>query len=184
MGHGSSLLLGIDGLVVDSVLLDASGRRVVHCSTDPGLAGWCPDCRQQSSSQKERVTTRPRDVRIGPDRPDLLCHKRKWHCRVPECERKVFTEALPEEIPARARITTRARRAAARSIGDHLRPVSGARCRGRIGHGLADRAQRVRRLRRRGAARRLMSGRQSSGKSKHPAPVANLDTSESLRNLE
>jgi transposase len=37
----------------------------------------------------------------------------------------VFTEALPEEIPARARITTRARRAAAQSIGDHLRPVSG-----------------------------------------------------------
>ena len=125
MDQGSSLLLGIDGLVVDSVLLDESGRRVVHCSTDPELAGWCPDCRQQSSSPKERVTTRPRDVRIGPDRPELLWHKRKWHCRVPECERKVFTESLPEEIPARARITTRARRAAAQSIGDHLRPVSG-----------------------------------------------------------
>ena len=99
MEHGSSLLLGIDGLVVDSVLLDASGRRVVHCSTDPELAGWCPDCRQQSSSPKERVTTRPRDVRIGPDRPELLWHKRKWHCRVAECERKVFTESLPQEIP-------------------------------------------------------------------------------------
>jgi transposase len=37
----------------------------------------------------------------------------------------VFTEALPEDIPARARITTRARRGAAQSIGDHLRPVSG-----------------------------------------------------------
>jgi len=125
MEDGSSLLLGIDGLVVDSVLLDESGRRVVHCSTDPELAGWCPGCRQQSSSPKERVTTRPRDVRIGPDRPELLWHKRKWHCRVAECERKVFTESLPEEIPARARITTRARRAAALSIGDHLRPVSG-----------------------------------------------------------
>ena len=125
MEHGSSLLLGIDGLVVDSVLIGEFGRRVVHCSTDPELAGWCPDCRQQSSSPKERVTTRPRDVRIGPDRPDLLWHKRKWHCRVAECERKVFTESLPEEIPARARITTRARRAAAQSIGDQLRPVSG-----------------------------------------------------------
>jgi hypothetical protein len=55
----------------------------------------------------------------------LLWHKRKWHCRVPECERKVFTEALPADIPARARITTRARRAAAQPIGDHCRPVSG-----------------------------------------------------------
>ena len=125
MDQGSSLLLGIDGLIVDRVVIDGSGRRVVHCSTDPEMAGWCPGCRQQSSSPKERVTTRPRDLRIGPDRPDLLWHKRKWHCRVPACERKVFTEALPEEIPARARITTRARRAAAQSIGDHLRPVSG-----------------------------------------------------------
>ena len=120
------MLMGIEGLVVDQVLLDDAGRRVVHCSTDPELAGWCPDCRQQSSSPKDRVTTRPRDLRIGPDRPDLLWHKQKWHCRVAECERKVFTEALPEDIPARARITTRARRAAAQSIGDHLRPVSGA----------------------------------------------------------
>jgi transposase len=125
MDQGSSLLLGIEGLVVDRVLIDDAGRRVVHCSTDPELAGWCPACRQQSSSPKERVTTRPRDLRIGPDRPVLLWHKRKWHCRVPECERKVFTEALPEDIPARARITTRARRAVAVSIGDHCRPVSG-----------------------------------------------------------
>jgi len=64
----------------------------VHCSTDPELAGWHPECRQQSLSPKERVRTTPRDVRIGPDRPLLLWHKRKWHCRVPECERKVFIE--------------------------------------------------------------------------------------------
>jgi transposase len=125
MDQSSSLLLGIDGLVVESVLIDESGRRVVHCTTDPELAGWCPKCRQQSSSPKERVVTRPRDLRIGPDRPVLLWHKHKWHCRVQECERKVFTDALPEQIPARARITTRARRAAAVSIGDHGRPVSG-----------------------------------------------------------
>ena len=124
MDQGSSLLLGIDGLVVDRVLIDESGRRVVHCSTDPEVAGWCPVCRQRSSSPKDRVTTRPRDVPIGADRPLLLWHKRKWHCRVPECERKVFTEALPEQIPARARISTRARRQVARSIGDHGRPVS------------------------------------------------------------
>jgi hypothetical protein len=37
----------------------------------------------------------------------------------------VFTKSLPEQISVRARITTRARRAAAVSIGDHSRPVSG-----------------------------------------------------------
>ena len=64
---------------------------------------------------------RPRDIRIGPGRPELLWHRRKWHRRVPDCERRV---ELPEEVTARARITTRAWRAAAQSIGDHLRPVS------------------------------------------------------------
>ena len=66
--------------------------------------------------------TRPRDVRIGLDRPKLLWHKRKWHCRVPECERKVFTErtaradtgAGPDHYPGppgrrRSRSVTRAR---------------------------------------------------------------------------
>jgi transposase len=70
------------------------------------------------------VTTRPRDVRIGTDRPVLLWRKRKWRCRVDGCERKVFTGSLPDQIPARARITTRARRLAAEAIGDHTRPVS------------------------------------------------------------
>ena len=52
MDQGSSLLLGIEGLIVDRVLIDDAGRRVVHCSTDPELAGWCPACRQQSSSPR------------------------------------------------------------------------------------------------------------------------------------
>src|SRR5690349_20921033 len=102
MDQGSCLLLGIVGLLVDRVLIDVFGRRALLCMPDPVLEGLCPACRRQSSSPKERVVTRPRDVRIGPDRPVLLWHKRKWHCRVPDCERKVFTEALPEQITARA----------------------------------------------------------------------------------
>ena len=125
MDQSSSLLLDIDGLVVDQVVRDDVGRRVVHCSTDPQLAGWCPECGEQSRSPKAWVTTRPRDVRLGEDRPILLWRKRKWRCQVDGCERKVFTECLPEQIPARARITTRARRLAAEAIGDHTRPVSG-----------------------------------------------------------
>ena len=125
MDQSSSLLLDIDGLVVDQVVRNDAGRRVVHCSTDPQLAGWCPECGEQSKSPKAWVTTRPRDVRLGEDKPILLWRKRKWRCQVDGCERKVFTECLPEQIPARARITTRARRLAAEAIGDHTRPVSG-----------------------------------------------------------
>jgi hypothetical protein len=48
---GSSLLLGIDGLIVDRVLIDDAGRRVVHCSTDPELAGGA---RRAGSSPRRR----------------------------------------------------------------------------------------------------------------------------------
>jgi hypothetical protein len=48
----------------------------------------------------------------------------QWRCRIISCERKVFTECLPTQIPARARITTRARRRAEEAIGDHTRLVS------------------------------------------------------------
>jgi len=62
----------IDGLVVDQVVRDDAGRRVVRCSTDPQLAGWCPTCGEQSMTPKAWVTTRPRDVRLGGDQPILL----------------------------------------------------------------------------------------------------------------
>lgn len=78
MDQSSSLLLDIDGLVVDQVVRNDAGRRVVHCSTDPQLAGWCPECGEQSKSPKAWVTTRPRDVRLGEDKPILLWRKRKW----------------------------------------------------------------------------------------------------------
>jgi len=124
MDKGSSLLLDIDGLLVDRVDRDADGRRTVLVRTDPDAAGWCPQCGERSTSPKQWVTTRPRDVVLGSDRPKLLWRKRKWHCRTVWCERKVFTDCLPGQIPARARITCRARQRAAIGIGDHGRAVS------------------------------------------------------------
>jgi len=82
MDQSSSLLLNIDGLVVDCVVRDDAGRRVVHCSTDPQLAGWCPACGEQSTAPKAWVVTHPRDVMIGEDRPILLWRKQKWRCQV------------------------------------------------------------------------------------------------------
>ena len=55
MDQSSSLLLNIDGLVVDCVVRDDAGRRVVHCSTDPQLAGWCPACGEQSTQGPGKV---------------------------------------------------------------------------------------------------------------------------------
>ncbi|AZI57422.1 transposase family protein [Nakamurella antarctica] len=107
IGQSGSLLLGIDGFLVERVVHDDSGRRVVRCRTELVLEGWCPSCRQQSRSPRGCVTTRPRDLPFGSDSPLLLWRKQKWHCRVAKCVRKVFTENLHGQVPARARITTR-----------------------------------------------------------------------------
>ena len=97
MDQSSSLLLDIHGLVVDRVVRDDAGRRVVRCSTDPQLAGWCPACGEQSTSPKAWVTARPQDVRLGEDRPILLWRKRKWLCRVAQMR----AEGI-HRVPARA----------------------------------------------------------------------------------
>ena len=80
MTHGSSLLLGLDGMVVESVDLDDDGSRTVHLGTDPVGVGICPGCGVRSRRSKGWVRTRPRDVKVGPDRPALSWRKRKWVC--------------------------------------------------------------------------------------------------------
>jgi len=56
MDQVSSLLLGIEGLHVVDVRLDAAGQRagqrVAPFTTGPDLAGWCPQCGEQSTSPK------------------------------------------------------------------------------------------------------------------------------------
>ena len=42
MDQGSSLLLGIEGLIVDRVLIDDAGRRVVALLDGPGVGGVVP----------------------------------------------------------------------------------------------------------------------------------------------
>jgi len=54
MDQGSSLLLGIEGLIVDGVLIDDAGQRVVHCSTGPELVGWCPECGSSCPRRRSR----------------------------------------------------------------------------------------------------------------------------------
>lgn len=106
MVDGSSLLLDLDGVVVESVQRLADGTRLVHVLTAPEWVGICPECGERSSRSKGWVQTGPRDVQVGPDRPVLRWRKRKWLCPSTVCARRVFTEAVAG-IPARARVTPR-----------------------------------------------------------------------------
>lgn len=108
MSNGSTLLLGLDGIVVDTVTLAEDGVRVVVVGTADEWVGRCPKCATRSWRSKGWVTTRPRDIKIGPDHPRIMWRKRKWLCINVLCKRKSFTESTPT-VPARARMTTRAK---------------------------------------------------------------------------
>ena len=67
-----SLLLGLDGVVVESVTINDEHTRTVHVRTVAEWIGRCPQCDTRSSRSRGAVTTRPRDVKVGPDRPQIV----------------------------------------------------------------------------------------------------------------
>jgi Helix-turn-helix domain of transposase family ISL3 len=58
-----------------------------------------------------------------PDRPRIVWRRRKWLCTNISCKRKSFTEATPA-VPARARMTTRAKSEMACAVLDDNRSVA------------------------------------------------------------
>ena len=64
-----SLLFGLDGVVVESVHVDIDRTRTIIVLTALEWVGVCPDCTSRSSRSKGWVSTRPRDIKIGPDIP-------------------------------------------------------------------------------------------------------------------
>ena len=93
---------------MESVEIAEDRIRTVHVLTAADWVGMCPGCAIRSSRSKGWVTTRPRDIKIGPDRPRIVWRKRKWLCTNSLCQRKSFTESAPS-IPPRARMTVRAK---------------------------------------------------------------------------
>jgi transposase len=94
-----SLLLGLDGVVVDLVQIDVDRTRTVYVLTAVDWVGVCPGCTVRSSRSKGWVSTRPRDVKIGPDIPRIVWQKRKWLCTNTSRKRKSFTESVPSANP-------------------------------------------------------------------------------------
>jgi transposase len=119
----TTLLVGLDGVVVDRVELDPDGCRVVHVST-VDTAAVCPSCRSVSMSVKGWVETGPRDVAL-PVPSRLVWHKRRWRCRQSGCARSSFTESIPQ-VPRGARITGRLRDAAGAAVAAGGRTITQA----------------------------------------------------------
>jgi transposase len=110
----TTLLLGLDGVVVERVALDPHGCRVVHLATVSDMPVVCPSCRTPSASPKGWVMTRPRDL-PGPTSARLEWRRRRWRCHQAECPRSTLTESIPQ-LPPRARLTTRLRAAAGQAV--------------------------------------------------------------------
>jgi transposase len=111
VSDGTTILFGLPGVAVREVERVADGR-VVHVVTDDAAAAACPVCGVFSSTVRQRRLTRPRDLGYGEQPVAVRWHKVQYACVEPGCPRKAFTEQIPE-VPARARVTGRLRRAAA-----------------------------------------------------------------------
>jgi len=70
---------------------------------------------------------RPRDVRRGADEVAVRWIKRRWKCDEDRCDRKTFTEWVPQ-VPSRCRLTARLREQAGTEIaGRGITPAEAAR---------------------------------------------------------
>ena len=118
MEHGTTVLLGLEGVAVRRVEAADGGARVVHVATASETAAACPSCGVFSTSVKEQVTTRPKDLPYGAAPVLLRWHKRRWRCREAACPRQTFTETIPQ-VPHRARTTTRLRAACADAVSEN-----------------------------------------------------------------
>ena len=113
----ASCLLGLEGLAVERVVRTVLGVKIVQLVTDDPDAARCPSCAMVSTSGKDWVLTRPRDLPCGGEFAVVQWRKRRWRCRTVGCPRGSFTEQVAQ-VPAGMRTTTRLRTALAVAVED------------------------------------------------------------------
>ena len=123
----ASVLFGVEGLQVTDAQALPDGTLEVWAVTGDPAAAACPDCGTVSARRHDTVLTRPRDVRRGPDPVAVWWVKRRWKCQEPGCDRKTFTERVPQ-VPPRCRLTARLREQAGTEVaGRGITPAEAAR---------------------------------------------------------
>lgn len=121
MVNDTTRLLGLEGLAVVKVDEGVHGP-VVHLETADEAARACPECGVRARRVKGWTVTRPRDLPVAGRHTELRWRKRRWFCDERACPRGTFTEQVGQ-VPARARLTTRLRRAAGAAVADGGRTV-------------------------------------------------------------
>ena len=113
----ATCLLGLRGLAVERVALTAGGVKIVQLVTSDPDAARCPGCREVSTSAKEWVLTRPKDLPCGGMAVAMQWRRRRWRCRRQDCPQQTFTERVGQ-VASGMRTTTRLREGLARAVAD------------------------------------------------------------------
>src|SRR6266516_3055122 len=103
--EGTALLQLPEGMRLDQIQITENGLVLEVVATHP--TSCCPLCSDPSSSIHCHYRRTLRDVPCAGRRVQLLLTVRKFSCRNPYCERKVFAERLPDLVEPWARTTIR-----------------------------------------------------------------------------
>src|SRR5437763_4586773 len=103
--EGNPLLPLPQGMQIDQIQANQNEVSITVIATHP--TSCCPLCRHPSSSIHSRYHRTVRDAPCGGRCVQLALCVRKFFCRNPLCERKIFTERLPELVQPWAKMTIR-----------------------------------------------------------------------------
>ncbi len=103
--EGTSLLSLPEGMRIEQIQITENGLVIMVVATSP--TSCCPLCSEPSSSIHCHYRRVLRDAPCAGRQVQLLLTVRKFSCRNPYCERKVFAERLPDFVEPWARTTIR-----------------------------------------------------------------------------
>ena len=101
----TSLLSLPEGMLIEQIQITENGLVIALVATHP--TSGCPLCAEPSSSIHSHYRRVLREAPCAGRRVQLVLTVRKFYCRNPYCERKVFTERLPAFVEPWARMTIR-----------------------------------------------------------------------------
>src|SRR5579859_3477637 len=103
--EGSPFLALPDGMLIEQVQITEIGLLITIMATHP--TSCCPLCSEVSSSIHSHYQRSLRDVSCGGRQVQFLLTMRKFFCHNALCQRKVFTERVPQFVESWARMTIR-----------------------------------------------------------------------------
>lgn len=94
-----------EGMYIDQIQASENEVSITVIATHPTCC--CPLCSERSCSIHSQYRRSVRDVPCGGRRVQLVLCVRKFFCRNPLCEQKIFTERIPDLVRPWAKMTMR-----------------------------------------------------------------------------